>query len=124
MDETHYVIRGGAPGRERLRVLARVVWPTTSALLARVGVAPGMTCLDVGCGGGDVTIELARLVGSAGRVIGIDGDATTIELARREAAALNLSQVELRTARVGEATIEGAFDVVYARFLLTHLEDP
>ena len=35
-----YVIRGGLEGRERLRVLARVMWPTTSALFDRVGIAP------------------------------------------------------------------------------------
>jgi hypothetical protein len=36
-----YVIRGGVEGRERLRVLARVMWPTTEALLA--GSAPHAT---------------------------------------------------------------------------------
>jgi hypothetical protein len=34
--------------RERLRVLARVMAPTTSALLTRVGVEPKARCLDVG----------------------------------------------------------------------------
>ena len=33
----HYLIRGGRDGRTRLRVLARVMWPTTRELLARVG---------------------------------------------------------------------------------------
>jgi 2-polyprenyl-3-methyl-5-hydroxy-6-metoxy-1,4-benzoquinol methylase len=55
-----YVIRGGVEGRERLRVLARVMWPTTEALLARVGTPRDARCLDIGCGGGDVTVELAR----------------------------------------------------------------
>ena len=44
-----YIIRGGFEGRERLRVLSRVMQPTTLALFQRAGVRPGMECLDVGC---------------------------------------------------------------------------
>ena len=38
MDDHHYLIRGGIEGRERLRVLGRVMRPTTLALLERAGV--------------------------------------------------------------------------------------
>lgn len=124
MTDPHYVIRGGVQGRERLRMLARIMQPTTQALLERVGVEAGMACLDVGCGGGDGSFELARRVGPRGRVVGIDMDATKIELARREAAALNLANVEFRVATVEQSGAAAAFDVVYARFVLTHLADP
>ena len=67
-DATHYVIRGGIEGRERLRVLGRVMHATSTALFARLGVCEGFSCLDVGCGGGDVTLALARLIGKGGRV--------------------------------------------------------
>src|SRR4030095_6335238 len=82
-----YIIRGGQAGRERLRLLARVMRPTTAALFARAGVREGMRCLDVGCGGGDVSFDLARLVGPLGRVVGIDLDAVKITAARAEATA-------------------------------------
>ena len=62
MTTPHYVIRGGLEGRERLRVLSRVMWPTTNALLDRIGIAPDARCLDLGCGGGDVTVLLAARV--------------------------------------------------------------
>jgi hypothetical protein len=39
-EAAHYVIRGGLEGRERLRVMSRVMHPTTSSLFDRVGVAP------------------------------------------------------------------------------------
>ncbi|HEX4439644.1 MAG TPA: hypothetical protein VH854_06210 [Thermoanaerobaculia bacterium] len=65
MGSTKYVIRGGSEGRERLRLLASVMGPTTGALLAEIGVPSGAICLDLGCGG-DVTRELARLAGPAG----------------------------------------------------------
>jgi ubiquinone/menaquinone biosynthesis C-methylase UbiE len=57
-----YVIRGGKQGYERLLVLARDRWPDTAALFARAGVSPGMRCIDLGCGGGEVTLEIAELV--------------------------------------------------------------
>src|SRR5262245_59988076 len=84
MDDHHYLIRGGLEGRERLRVLGRVFQPTTLSLLERAGVGPGQHCLDVGCGGGDVTRDLAQLVGPSGSVVGLDVDPTKIELARSE----------------------------------------
>ena len=46
-----YIIRGGLAGRERLRVLSRVMEPLTLELFARVGVRSGDRCLDAGCGG-------------------------------------------------------------------------
>ena len=58
--EVPYIIRGGIKGRERLRMLSRIMQSATLNLLQRAGIRPGMTCLDVGCGGGDVSLELAR----------------------------------------------------------------
>lgn len=121
-DESHYVIRGGVAGRERLRVLARVLRPTTLALFERVGIPTGATCLDVGCGGGDVTLDLARCVGAPGRVVGVDLDETKLALARQDAA--GLGNVEFRALDIRTQDLGERFDLVYARFLLTHLPDP
>jgi SAM-dependent methyltransferase len=119
-----YVIRGGLEGRERLRVLARVMWPTTSALFSRVGIEPTARCLDVGCGGGDVTRELAQIA-SEGFVVGADLDATNVALARAETAQAGMDNVEFRVDDVVQPPADDQrFDVVYARFLFTHLADP
>jgi len=124
VERSDYVIRGGLKGRERLRILSRVMWPTTRALLERVGLREGMACLDAGCGGGDVTIEIARLVGPRGRVVGTDIDQTKLDIAQREAAESKLANVEFRVSDVGQSGADAEFDFVYARFLLTHLRDP
>jgi SAM-dependent methyltransferase len=124
MGDPHYVIRGGVAGRERLRILARVMEPSTRALLARAGVRAGMRCLDVGCGGGDVSLILSELVGAQGRVVGLDMDETTVELAGREATTLGRANVSFTLGAVGSTLATSQFDVVYARFLLTHLADP
>jgi SAM-dependent methyltransferase len=124
MDEQHYLIRGGVEGRERLRVLGRVMRPTTLPLLERAGVTAGLRCLDVGCGGGDVTFDLASLVGITGSVVGVDLDATKIGLARGDAEHEQITNVEFRVADLADGLGEDEYDVVYARFVLTHLRDP
>ena len=58
-DSTHFVIRGGLEGRERLRVLGRVMRTSSMSLFDRFGLRDGLTCLDVGCGGGDASAVLA-----------------------------------------------------------------
>ena len=124
MTTPHYVIRGGLEGRERLRVLSRVMGPTTNALLDRIGIAPDARCLDLGCGGGDVTALLAARVPD-GVVTGVDVDETQLDLARAEAAEAGLGNVEFLVGdATGELSGEERFDLVYARFLLSHLPDP
>jgi SAM-dependent methyltransferase len=122
MDDQHYLIRGGSAGRERLRVLGRAMQPTTSALLERAGVGTGLRCLDVGCGGGDVTRDLARLVGPSGSAVGVDIDATKIDLACAESD--GFANVDFRVGDITRGIGDGQYDVVYARFVLTHLRDP
>jgi SAM-dependent methyltransferase len=124
MAKEHYVIRGGSEGRERLRVIARVMQPFTDALFDRVGIGPGSQVLDVGCGGGDVTFALARRIGPGGSMVGVDMDETKLALARQEAQREGLAHVAFRRADVTSIIAQSIYDVVYSRFLLSHLPDP
>ncbi len=120
------IIRGGADGRARLRLLSRVMWPTTEALFRRVGIRRDAICLDVGCGGGDVTVELRRLAAD-GAATGIDVDEDQLDRARAEASAAGLLDIEFRYEDVTQPAPAGElarYDVVYVRFVLTHLTDP
>ena len=123
-DLKHYAIRGGVQGRERLKLLSRVMQESTAALFDRAGISEGMTCLDIGCGSGDVTLELARRVGPKGKVVGADIDSTKLDLCRADAQALNIGNVEFRMVDILEHPEKPEFDLVHARFLLTHLSDP
>src|SRR4030088_1868850 len=95
---SHYAIRGGRDGRERLRLLGGVMRPYALRLFDRLGICEGMACLDVGCGGGDVTLELARIVGRSGKVVGTDLDTVKLDAARSESEAQGLKNVEFRLA--------------------------
>ena len=119
-----YIIRGGAPGRERLRLLSRVMRPTTLELFDRIGLQPHWTCLDAGCGGGDVSCDLARLLGENSHVVGMDVDAEKLELAQTEARQEGLDNVEFRLHDFSREGGPADFDFVYARFVLSHLQHP
>jgi ubiquinone/menaquinone biosynthesis C-methylase UbiE len=98
--------------------------PSTTELLGRVALGPGMRCLDVGCGGGEVTFEIARLIGPEGRVTGIDMDEVKLALGREAAESRAVDNVEFQVADVTEWNATEEYDLVYCRFLLQHLSRP
>lgn len=119
-----YSIRGGRPGRERLRLLSRVLHESTSAFLDRLNLRPGQFALDLGCGGGDVTIEIAHRIAPDGWAIGVDVDGEQLRMAEREAEAAGLPNVRYVESDATTVLERSAFDAVYARFLLSHLPRP
>jgi SAM-dependent methyltransferase len=97
----------------------------TERLLVDAGIAAGMRVLDVGCGRGDVSLLVARLVGSQGAVLGVDRDARALEMARervREAAVSNVTFTQGDVATLGAEL--GVFDAAVGRRVLMYLPDP
>jgi ubiquinone/menaquinone biosynthesis C-methylase UbiE len=119
-----YIIRGGIAGRERLRILSRVMRPTSLDLLQRAGLTSGMNVLEIGCGGGDLAFDIARIIGPAGRVLGTDIDQTKLDLAAREASEHGLTNVTFLHADITQSVPASDFDLIHARFVLTHLTNP
>ena len=109
----------------RLRAQARVWEAATGRLLDQVGLAPGASCLDAGCGPGETMRLMAQRVGPAGRVVGIDRDAPLGALAQAMLHDAGHRHCEFRPHDLaGPAPFPGApFDVVYARLLLFHLPE-
>jgi ubiquinone/menaquinone biosynthesis C-methylase UbiE len=83
---------------------------------------PGLDLLDVGCGPGTITLDLARLV-APGRVLGIDREGEVLREARELAA--GTANVELATGDVYALDFaDASFDAVHAHQVLQHLTDP
>ena len=118
-----YTIEQGLGVRERMDLLAAVNGPATAGLFDMLEVSAGWRCLDLGCGGGHVTMELARRTAPSGGAVGIDLDGALIELARGEAASQGLDNVTF-VVGAAEDVDQTGFDLVFARFLLMHLADP
>jgi len=90
--------------------------------LDRLGIGPGWTCVDVGAGGGDVSVALAEIVGHEGRVYAVDSDPTTRDEVASAAAAH--SQVLAVTQAGEDLRLPEPVDLAFCRFLLLHVVDP
>jgi SAM-dependent methyltransferase len=100
----------------RSRVLS--VWQ-----LAQFG--PGQTLLDVGCGPGYASLDLARLVGPAGRVVALDRSKRfldTLEALKTERGLPNIStqRVDLNDGTLSTPPVDGA----WCRWVLTFVPGP
>jgi SAM-dependent methyltransferase len=99
--------------------------PIAQGLVDLVAPRPGERAVDVGCGRGAVLFPVARAVGAAGHVVGVDLSARMIELTGREVAALGLATVELHVMDAGALELPPAqADIVTASLVLFFLPDP
>jgi len=100
-------------------------WPLALRMASVAEIGAGQRVLDVGCGIGDPTLQVAVLVGPHGRVLGIDLADGMIATARERAAALGLAHVEFQVADVASVALAPeSFDTVIARWSLIYVADP
>ncbi len=111
---------------QRLRDQALMWQRATEEVLDRVGLKPGMSCLDVGSGPGAVMRLMADRVGPTGRVTGIEIDGKLGSQALADLRAQGGAEFALIEANVLELdTVPGApFDLAYCRLFLMHLQEP
>jgi len=98
--------------------------PTSLDLLQRAGLKPGMNVLEIACGGGDLAFDIGHIVGPSGQVLGTDIDQTKLDLATREAREQRLTNVTFLFADITQSPAARDFDLIHARFVLTHLTNP
>jgi ubiquinone/menaquinone biosynthesis C-methylase UbiE len=90
--------------------------------LERLGLGAGWRCVDVGAGGGDVSVALAEMVGRDGRVYAVDSDPLARDEVARAAAAH--AQVIALTQAGEDLSLPEEVDLAFCRFLLLHVVDP
>ncbi len=84
-----------------------------------------MRLLDVGCGPGTITMDLAERVGPTGRVTALERTEDALSLAREEAARRGTTNVDFVVGDVQALNLrDDQFDVVHAHQVLQHLDDP
>lgn len=107
-------------------VLRSHTWRTAenSAAYLLPHLQPGMSLLDVGCGPGTITADLALLV-APGAVVGIDASSDVVAQAARDAAGSGVSNLRFEVADLFALEYaDASFDVVHLHQVLQHLSDP
>jgi len=85
-------------------------------------VSPGESVLDIGCGCGSTSLELAARVGASGRVVGVDVSQPMLEVAKSVATDLPMEFVEADAS--SHDFDRDAFDLVFSRFGVMFFADP
>jgi SAM-dependent methyltransferase len=90
--------------------------------IARLAPAPGDRAVDLGCGFGDTTTDLARRVGPRGHVLGVDAAPRFIAVARTEAS--EVSNAAFEVADVQERVPGGPYDLAFSRMGMMFFASP
>ncbi len=113
----------GATWAELQAPLDRQLAPLGHSAMADLAPRAGERILDIGCGAGETSLELAAIVTPGGQVTGADISRTLLEVARRRAA--DLAGVSFIEADAQTWPFEaGAFDAVFSRFGVMFFADP
>lgn len=119
-----YVLGHSAEELNRLIDQARLFGELTEEVFVRAGIGAGMRVLDVGCGAGDVSFLLARMVGPSGAVFGVDRSEEAVAMATARAQAMGLSQVSFSQGEIEDISLDQLVDAAVGRFVLMYSSEP
>jgi len=122
--EKGYVLATGVAAEPRLLLLDEIFSPASRELLLAAGLTPGMRVAELGGGAGLFAAWMAGIVGPSGSVTLVDNSEEQLQLARKNAAALGISNLNfVRAGACDTGLRRSSFDLIYCRFLLCHLPD-
>jgi len=114
---------GGDTWARTMEVSERNFATMSPVLMARAAPQPGEKVLDVGCGGGQTSRELAQRLAPGGEVTGMDISETLLKIAREQHG--DLTNLSFSQADVGTAALPaGEFDLIYSRFGVMFFDQP
>jgi SAM-dependent methyltransferase len=102
----------------------RIVRPFGHAALKAAAPQAGESVIDIGCGCGDTSIELARIVGASGAVLGVDVSQPMLEVARSLGELEHGVNLSFREADASAAELPAHTDLLYSRFGTMFFSDP
>jgi SAM-dependent methyltransferase len=106
------------------REIDRIVVPFGDAALKIAAPQPGERVIDIGCGCGDTSLNIARIVGKAGAVLGIDVSTPMLEVARSRAALADCAHLAFREGDASEAELPANTDLLFSRFGVMFFSQP
>ena len=122
---TVYPLGSSAGESARLQRQADELAPDSAALLDRVGLRPGQSAIDLGCGPRGILDLLADRTSPGGRVVGLDANPAHAAMAAGFVSDRGLGGVQIVTADARHTGLRsGSFDLVHARTLLVNVPEP
>ena len=101
----------------------RKKWQNPETVLMSIGLKPGLTFVDIGCGDGFFAIRAAKIVGERGLVYGLDVDEDAIDRLGARAKRKGLVNLILRVGKAEETVLcEGCADIVFFGIVLHDFE--
>ena len=125
MAEKSYIF--GTHDAELARLgLQHCVWrPDVTDAWRRAGFTTGQTILDLGCGPGFLTLDLAEIVGPTGKIIGLDRSQDFLDHLDREAKGKGLENISTHCVNLDTDEVPRMeLDAAYARWLFAFLQNP
>ena len=120
---TYWNEQGGPRWVKLQEALDRQLASFGHIVMDRLAIGSGERVLDVGCGCGETTLELARRVGPAGSVVGADISAVMLERARERGRGVGNVEFLVADAQT-HAFAPASFDAVFSRFGVMFFADP
>jgi SAM-dependent methyltransferase len=125
MAEHEYVLGTHDEEIDRLGLQHRVWRPTALGAWRRAGFRTGQRIVDLGCGPGFASIDLAELVGASGRVVAVDGSERFLDRLTKEAERRGLSRIDVHHADFNEDfELPGGNDGLWCRWASCFVRDP
>jgi ubiquinone/menaquinone biosynthesis C-methylase UbiE len=120
-----YALGSNPAESARLRRQSQELRPQTAELLGRIGLAPGQSAMDLGCGPSGILGLLSAAVFPGGHVVGLDADPVHTAMARQYAGELGLLNTDVVTADARHTGLPpDGFDLVHARTVLVTIPEP
>jgi SAM-dependent methyltransferase len=124
-----YVLGTNPVELERLGFQHRLWARAAYELWHRAGIRPGHAALDIGCGPGFASFDLAQIVGPSGRIVGVDESEPYVAFANAQAQHRRLPHARFFVADAAAiANLDnlrpGSFDLAYVRWVLCFVPDP
>lgn len=102
----------------------KIVAPFGAAALRAAAAQAGERVIDIGCGCGDTSMELAHLVGTQGAVHGVDVSQPMLDVARDRARHVGHGHLAFLQADASHAELPTSQDLLYSRFGVMFFELP
>jgi len=116
---------GGAVWAKYNDLLDRQISPLGVEAMKALDLKPGENVLDIGCGCGQTTGDIANRVGPAGSVTGVDISAPMLEIARARPPETSSGRIEFRQLDVQTEELGSAgYDVAFSRFGVMFFSEP